>query len=163
MMWLIWLFPVLCTLHNVDEALTLAQWTEKQSFGLRRGKRTFRVIIVFITLLAFTVTAGYAWWPADVFRYGYFGYVGAMLINAFFPHVAVSVIKQKPMPGLVTAIINAVGCGGIIYWGLSQGHIASLTLIISTVLVGAGLLLIIAISFNVKKIIKRETKTNVGQ
>ena len=144
---LIWLFPVLCTVHNIDEGLTLPSYAEAQEKSILKNKRVFIGLIVFLTILAYAVTGLFAVYKTPFFSYLYFGYVGAMLINAFIPHITGSIMAKRPLPGLVTAIINALVFGYILVLAVILETISLQTLLYSTVIVGGAILCLMFFCF----------------
>ncbi len=66
--------------------------------------RALRFALVVVALLAF-VTAGLAQigGPRSVGAYLHAGYMLAMFLNVFVPHLAVSLARRQLMPGTVTA------------------------------------------------------------
>lgn len=101
-----WLFPVVVTLHNAEEAIWLPGWPKRASRW--QGHVTpgsFRFAVVILTILAFVIT----WLSAGsgkqtVWTYLAFGYMVAMLANAFIPHIAATVALRGYMPGVATAV-----------------------------------------------------------
>ncbi len=65
--WLIWLFPVFCTIHNLDESLTLPNYEKAREKNILPEKRVFIGLIVFLTILAYAVSVLYALNPAHIF------------------------------------------------------------------------------------------------
>ena len=99
-----WLFPVVVTLHNAEEALWLPGWSKRAV--LWRSPVTpgsFRFAAAVLTILAFAVT----WLSArsgkqTVWTYLAFGYMAAVLANVLIPHIALTVALRSYMPGVAT-------------------------------------------------------------
>jgi hypothetical protein len=102
-----WLFPIAVTLHNGEEALWFPDWSRKAArwpAPVELGVFGFAVAV--FTLLAFVVT----WLSVrsgkqTLWTYLFFGYMAAVLANAFIPHIAVSAATRSYMPGVATATL----------------------------------------------------------
>ena len=101
-----WLFPVVIALHNLEEALWLPAWANRTGFWRNPvSPRTFRLVVAVLTALALAVTWLSARSGAQTFwTYLMFGYVVAVLANAVFPHLALSIARRGYMPGTATAV-----------------------------------------------------------
>jgi hypothetical protein len=103
---LMWLFPIVVTLHNAEEAIWLPSWSKRAVFWhtpVTPG--FFRIVVTVLTVLAFAVT----WLSAEsgketVWTYLAFGYMVAVLANVLIPHVALTVALRSYMPGVATAV-----------------------------------------------------------
>ncbi|MGJ5818592.1 HXXEE domain-containing protein [Paludibaculum fermentans] len=101
-----WLFPVVIILHNVEEAIWLPGWARRSGFWctpVSTGVFCFAVAV--LTVLALAVT----WLSArsggqTLWTYLTFGYMVAMLANAVYPHVVISIAARSYMPGTATAV-----------------------------------------------------------
>ena len=101
-----WLFPVVITLHNLEEALWLPGWANRTGFWRTpTSPRTFRFVLAVLTALVLAVTWLSAKSGAQTFwTYLMFGCVVATLANAVFPHLALSISRRSYMPGTATAV-----------------------------------------------------------
>ncbi len=72
-----------------------------------------------------------------------------MLVNAFVPHITASILAKKPVPGLMTAIVNVLVFGFILIWAILHQIISLRTLFYSTLTVGGAILLIMLFSFRI--------------
>jgi hypothetical protein len=101
-----WLFPVVITLHNLEEALWLPGWANRTGFWRTPvSPGFFRLVVAVLTALALAVT----WLSARsgaqaIWTYLMFGCVVATLANAVYPHLALSISTRSYMPGTATAI-----------------------------------------------------------
>lgn len=102
-----WLFPVVITLHNLEEAIWLPAWSNHAGKWHRPvSPSAFRFAAAVFAALAFIVT----FWSARAGResvgaYLITGYALAMLINVLVPHLLATVAMRRYMPGLGTAIV----------------------------------------------------------
>lgn len=101
------IFSVAITLHNIEEALWLPEW----SFHAKRyhkpvNKREFHFAILCVTIFAYITSFLFLLYgDIALIRYIFFGFVGAMIINAIFPHLVATVIMKKYAPGLLTGLL----------------------------------------------------------
>ncbi|WP_044642522.1 HXXEE domain-containing protein [Risungbinella massiliensis] len=102
-----WLFPVIVTLHNLEEAIWLPGWSKKAGkWHVKVGKREFQFAVVVLTVLAYGLT--YLSWstgPESIWTYLNCGYMLAMLLNVFFPHLLATMVLRQYAPGVVTGIL----------------------------------------------------------
>lgn len=146
-LWTIWLFPLAVSLHNLEEGLGFSRYAVRFKAWQHVGVRAFRFALVVLAVLAF-VTALLAQFggPRSVGAYLHVGYMLAMLLNVFVPHLAASLARVSPargrlMPGTVTALllILPVTLTGIIT-GLRSGWLEPLPFALYGVGVIAALL-----------------------
>ena len=103
---LLWLFPIVVTLHNAEEAIWLPGWSKRAVLWhspVTPG--SFRFAVAVLTVVAFAVT----WMSAEsgkqtVWTYLAFGYMAAALANVLLPHLALTVALRSYMPGVATAV-----------------------------------------------------------
>lgn len=101
---LAWLFPVVTTLHNLEEALFLPRWSQQPgALHVPVGTIEFGVAVLLLTVAAWAVTA------LAVTRGGRWsrlcsGYQGAMLLNVVAPHLVMAMRAGGYVPGIVTAL-----------------------------------------------------------
>jgi hypothetical protein len=103
---LLWLFPIVVTLHNAEEAIWLPGWSKRAVLWhspVTPG--SFRFAVAVLTVVAFAVT----WMSAEsgkqtVWTYLAFGYMTAMFANVLIPHIALTVALRSYMPGVATAM-----------------------------------------------------------
>jgi hypothetical protein len=124
---LIWLFPIVVTLHNAEEAIWFSAWAKRTNrWHARFTPLTIRFAAVVLTVLAFVVTdlsAGSG--KQTIWTYLTFGYGVAMLANALIPHIAVSVATRSYMPGLATAaLLNLPVLSLLVVLALRYGYVS---------------------------------------
>jgi len=102
-----WLFPFVIILHNLEEALWLPGWANRTGFWRTPvSPRVFRFFVAALTALPLAVT-----WlsaksgPQTLWTYLMFGYMAAVLANAVYPHLALSISRRSYMPGTATAVV----------------------------------------------------------
>ncbi|MFP5235094.1 MAG: HXXEE domain-containing protein [Acidobacteriota bacterium] len=140
------LFPVLVGLRNVEEAILLPRWTQRSGPWLRGATPgALRFALAAFTALAVVVTVLSALRGARTFWAEVtFGYMIAMLINAVFPHISVSVAERSLMPGVITAAtLNLPILPLLAVLAIQQGYVAAHDGVVYSVATGLLLLLMI--------------------
>ena len=102
-----WAFPVMATLHNLEEAIWLPSWVAKHSDELpwQINANHFRLGLAAVTVAAYVVT-----WLSlrggrrSVWMNLFISYTFVMLLNVFVPHVPASLLFRGYTPGVVTAV-----------------------------------------------------------
>jgi len=106
---LLWLFPVAVTLHNAEEAIWMPGWQLRHAAQMPLNPPRpdeIRVVLLLLTLAAFALTSlSTRKGPESVWTYLTFGYVIAMLINVFVPHLPAAILFRGYAPGVVTAVL----------------------------------------------------------
>jgi len=103
---LLWLFPIVVTLHNAEEAIWFPDWTKRAGrWHAPVAPGVFRFAVAVFTVLAFGVT----WLSAisgkqTVWTYLAFGCMAVTLANVLIPHLALTVALRSYMPGVATAV-----------------------------------------------------------
>jgi len=102
-----WLFPMVVTAHNLEEAIWLpgfvAAHRTELPWTVEPGE--FRFAVTVLTLAAWVIT--YLSWRTGrerIWTYLLFGYAVAMLVNVFIPHVIAAILFRGYAPGLATAL-----------------------------------------------------------
>jgi len=104
---LLWFFPVAISLHNLEEAIWLPEWSRRAgSRHVSVAPRVFRFAVTVFTALAFALAwLSFRSGKQSIWTYLAFGYMVAMLVNVLLPHVAATVALHRYMPGLATALV----------------------------------------------------------
>jgi len=151
------LFLFAFTIHNLEEGiwLTRQQSSEKSKVKMHKTvtQDEFLFGLFWVTSLAYLITALYIIYPeVELFKFAYFGFVGAMILNILFPHLISTLIERYYSPGLFTGIVVIIPVNSLIVkTAIELGTITIPQFIISTLTVGVLLLLSIPISFKVGK------------
>lgn len=101
-----WLFPIVVTLHNAEEAIWLPGWSRRAVLWRRPvSPGSFRFAVLVLTIVVFAIT----WLSAisgkqTVWTYLAFGCMAVTLANVLIPHVALTVALRSYMPGVATAV-----------------------------------------------------------
>jgi hypothetical protein len=122
-----WLFPVVVTLHNAEEALWLPGWSKRAVLWHNPvTPGVFRFAVAILTALAFAVT----WLSAEsgkqtVWTYLAFGCMVATLANVLIPHIALTVGLRSYMPGVATAVtLNLPVLSLLVVLALKEGYVS---------------------------------------
>ncbi len=148
--YLLLFFPLAITLHNIEEALWLPQWSRHASkYHKPVEKNEFHFALIIITALAYLVTFFRVILPDVVFiSWVFYGFLGVMIINAIFPHLMATIALKKYAPGLFTGLFLIIPINStLIYRAVDIGFITISGVIIATAAVGILLILIIPLLF----------------
>lgn len=153
---LLWLFPIVVTLHNTEEAIWLPGWSKRAVLWhspVTPG--SFRIAAAVLTVLAFAVT----WLSAisgkqTVWTYLAFGYMAAVLANVLIPHLALTVALRSYMPGVATAVaLNLPVLSLLVVLAIREGYVSGWKAAAYSVGVAGILLASIQILFKIGKIL----------
>jgi len=151
------LFLLAFTIHNLEEGIWLTRQQSSEKSKVKMHKKVtqdeFLFGLFWVTSLAYLITALYIFYPeVGLFKFAYFGFVGAMILNILFPHLISTLIERYYSPGLFTGIVVIIPVNSLIVkTAIELGTITISQFIISTLTVGVLLLLSIPISFKVGK------------
>lgn len=107
------LFLLGFSLHNIEEALWLPQWSGfAKKYHRIVGVNEFRFAVIVVTTLGYLVTFQYFIFSYSLLsRYIYLGFIFMMVFNAFFPHLVATVSLKRYAPGTVTGLLLNVPLG----------------------------------------------------
>jgi hypothetical protein len=122
-----WFFTLGVLVHNAEEALLLPAWSTRAGrFYKPVAAPVFRTAVIILSALFVGVTATASLSQSTgVAAYLMAGYVLAMVINVFAPHVLATVVTRRYMPGTATALLFNLPLG-VLYLAraLAEGRIA---------------------------------------
>jgi hypothetical protein len=124
---LLWLFPIVVTLHNAEEAIWFPDWTKRAGrWHAPVAPGVFRFTVLVLTILVFSVTGLSAMsGKQTVWTYLTFGCMVTVLVNVLIPHVAVSVVTRRYMPGVATAVaLNLPVVSLLVVLALKEGYVS---------------------------------------
>jgi len=138
------LFPAALTIHNTEEALLLPAWSHQTGkFPRSVTPGAFRFAVTVITLLAWGVTLEYMMHPElPIYRFCYTGFMGCMIVNTIFPHMAATIVTKSYCPGSLTGLFVLTPVCIFLLSGLLKEEIISFRYITMTT-PGTGLVLLI--------------------
>lgn len=121
-----WLFSLFVTIHNIEEAIWLPDWSKKSGIWHPVfGDGAFRFAVGFISILAFvlayfSMTGG----KGSLGTYLISLYALIMLINVLLPHLLATIFMKTYAPGTATAILlNFPISSLLLYVGFKEGYI----------------------------------------
>lgn len=105
---LLWLVPIFLTVHNLEEAPFMENWSRRlpMKLPLAITTRQFVIAVTFITLAGFVLTYLGVEYLAN--QTGYLivlGMQAILLFNAFVPHIATTIRFRMYSPGVITAVL----------------------------------------------------------
>lgn len=104
----LWLVPIFFTLHNLEEAPFMENWSKRLPLKIhpKVTTRQFVIAVTFLTLAGFLVT--YIALEYLQNTTGYLMVLGIqtiLLFNAFIPHIASTLRFRMYSPGVITAVV----------------------------------------------------------
>lgn len=149
----LWIFfPLAITLHNMEEAIWLPKWSENaKQFHKPVEANVFYFAVIFVTLLAYLSTFLAIAFPSSwVWKNIFHGFLGAMILNIFFPHLVSTIILRKYSPGLATGLFLLIPVNSIIlYQSVMFGNIKLPDLALSILVVSIVLLSLLPLFFKI--------------
>jgi len=149
----LWLFfPLVITLHNLEEAVWLPRWSRRAGKLYRPVESDeFYFAALFVTILAYVVTFMAVEFPSSRILSGVFhGFLGAMILNTFVPHLTLTILLRKYSPGLLTGLFLKVPVNSmILYQSIAAGVIIRSYLLIFPLFVSIALLSLLPLLFNI--------------
>ncbi len=127
---LAWFFVAAITLHNLEEAIWLPQWSRSAGrWHVPVDPFVFRFAVAVLTLAAFAVAAfAMANGKQSTGAYLLAGYALAMLLNVVFPHLIATLATRRYAPGTATALLlNAPVCTLLLLVALEQEYVVAAT------------------------------------
>jgi hypothetical protein len=102
-----WLFTLGVLAHNAEEAWQLPAWSAQAGkWYAPVSAPVFRFAVGVLSGCFVLIAATASFSPAgSIGAYLMAGYVLAMLLNVFMPHVLASVVMRRYMPGTATALL----------------------------------------------------------
>jgi hypothetical protein len=105
---LLWLVPLFFAIHNVEETPFMAKWTEKLDSPIhpKVTTRQFAIAVTLLTLGSIVITYFGTRNPDSFLGPIFVLAIQAILfVNAFVPHIVMTVKMKMYSPGLVTAVL----------------------------------------------------------
>jgi hypothetical protein len=150
-------FLIAVTLHNLEEAVWLPDWSQQAGRWHRPiGKTPFRFAVLALTLLAYLFAyLGVMGGKQSVGNYLLGGYAFVMLVNVFFPHLLAAIWLGRYVPGLATGLLfNLPVCSALLFFVIANGYVSPWPLAITGGLFIIGLLILIRLLFKIGERIK---------
>lgn len=132
------------TLHNIEEAIWLPEWSKyakKFHQPVERNQFVFAVIVISIIGYLLTIIEILDNNSGSIWSYVYLGFVGMMGLNAIMPHLVATILLKKYAPGLITAFLLNLPISIIIITRYVNAGINVYFVILAIVIVSAVVLL----------------------
>jgi len=156
-----WIFVAGVLVHNTEEAVLLPSWSKTAGRWHRQVSATefrFAVLVLSIVLIIFSVAASLSE-PRSFAAYLMAGYVLAMTVNVFMPHILATLFTRSYMPGTATAVLLNLPLGTFyMYRSLSTRQIEPVTFAWS----GPVMVMVILTSIPCLFFLGRKTITSQG-
>ena len=136
----LWIFfPIAITLHNIEEAIWLPKWSQHaKRFHKPVEPNEFHFAVLCVTILAYLSTFLVLAFPSVwLWRQIYFGFLGAMILNTFVPHLLATILLRRYAPGLLTGLFLLIPINSmLIAQGIASGAVTWFELALSTTCAG---------------------------
>lgn len=154
-------FPIVITLHNLEEAVWLPKWSNHaKRFHKPVEANVFYFAVIFVTILAYlstflAIAFPSSWLWKDIFH----GFLGAMILNTIVPHLASTIILRRYSPGLVTGLFLLIPINSIIlYQSVTLGQIKLPELMFSILAVSIVLLSLLPLFFKIGEYLVKQVE-----
>lgn len=144
------LFILGFSLHNIEEALWLPNWSKNaKGFHKEVNKDEFRFAVIVITAVGYLVTFQYYLFSevSIVSKNIFLGFVTMMVLNTLFPHLIATVVLKRYAPGLITGLFLNLPIGLFIIINKVDFKLEFQLLIIATLSITVIILFIIKFLF----------------
>jgi Protein of unknown function with HXXEE motif len=102
------LFLLGFSLHNIEEALWLPQWSKHaRKYHKEVSKNEFTFAVIIVTTIGYLITFQYFIFASSssFSKYVYLGFILMMVANVIFPHLIATIILKKYAPGTITGML----------------------------------------------------------
>jgi hypothetical protein len=96
------------SLHNIEEALWLPQWSKyAKKYHKVVSENEFRFAVIITTAVGYLITFQYFIFSSKftVSKYIFLGFILMMVINVLFPHLISTILLKKYAPGTITGVL----------------------------------------------------------
>lgn len=154
---LIWLLAIAETIHNLEEAIWLPEWSQTVSMGIWQspvGTFEFRFAVVLLTVLLYVLIYVFAR-HENKFLDALMGGVLLMVIfNVFMPHLIASIFTSDLVPGVVSGmLLNVPVCLYLLWRGLNEGIYKTRTVLLCGLALAAIALPLLQVLFILGRLI----------
>ncbi len=148
------LFLLGFSLHNLEEALWLPQWSKHaRKYHKEVSKNEFTFAVISVTAVGYLLTFQYFIFApsSSSSRYIYLGFILMMVGNVIFPHLIATLVLKKYAPGTITGVMLNAPLGIYILIKCINGTDELIFVIISGVILAMLFLLLIKLLFKTGK------------
>lgn len=154
-------FPLAITLHNLEEALWLPKWSKyAKQFHAPIEANEFHFAVIIVTILAYLSSFLALAFPSmPLWKYTFHGFLGAMILNTFIPHLVSTIILRRYSPGLATGLLLLVPINSLIlYQSVMSGSVTLPNLILSVFAVATILLSLLPLLFRIGRMVAKQVE-----
>jgi hypothetical protein len=148
------LFLLGFSLHNIEEALWLPQWSKyARKYQKEVSKNEFTFAVIIVTAIGYLLTFQYFIFASSsaLSKYIYLGFILMMVANVIFPHLIATLVLKKYAPGTITGMLLNAPIGIYILINGINGTDELIFVIISGVILVIIFLLLINHLFRIGK------------
>ncbi|MCB1322723.1 MAG: HXXEE domain-containing protein [Leptospiraceae bacterium] len=142
----VYALPLVFILHNLEELIGMASWTERIPAAIHPHVTTlqFAIAITLFSLLGLVTVFGSPRLINSVWHERILiAFAGMLWLNVFLPHVLATIVFQMYAPGVFTAVLLNLPLTSFILWSMYRNGRHSVMslflLIVSGGVIGAGL------------------------
>lgn len=132
---LIWLFAITETIHNLEEAIWLPEWSQTVSIGIWQspvGTFEFRFAVALLTVLFYVLIYFFSKYESRYLNALMGGVLLMVIFNVFIPHLIATIITFDLVPGVISGLLlNVPVCLYLLWRGLNEGIYETRTLLLS--------------------------------
>jgi hypothetical protein len=148
------LFLLGFTLHNIEEALWLPQWSKHaRKYHKEVSKNEFRFAVIIVTAIGYLLTFQYFIFAPSfaLSKYIYLGFLLMMVGNVIFPHLIATLVLKKYAPGTITGILLNAPIGIYILQRAIKKADELVFVIVCAIIIAVIFILLINLLFNLGK------------
>ena len=152
---IVWFLAVTITIHNMEEAIWLPDWSPSAAGWLPRvGAFEFRFAVTVLTLIFYGIIYYFSVKDTKLSAYLMYGLIAGMLFNVFIPHTIATISWGVNAPGAVTGILlNLPVTLYLLHRGMKEGWFDLKLFIGAGMTFGLGTLLLILVLFRIGRVI----------
>ena len=153
---IIWIIAVTETIHNLEEALWLPDWSKTAgAWHSPVGEFEFRFAVALVTLIFYLAIYYFTKNDNKFSKYLISGVLIVILLNVFVPHLAATFILGKYAPGVAAGVIlNIPAASYLLRRGLKEGFFEYKNLIPGGAGFAAVMLLLLPVFFVMGRFIR---------
>lgn len=148
------LFLLGFSLHNIEEALWLPQWSQNATrFHKPVSNNEFHFAVIMVTAIGYLFTFQYFVFGSTyaIAKFAYLGFILMMVFNTFFPHILSTIYLKKYAPGTLTALLLNFPIGSYLIFKEIHSLEYLQFLLISTAVISIAILILINFLFKIGK------------
>ncbi|MBL0265058.1 MAG: HXXEE domain-containing protein [Leptospiraceae bacterium] len=147
------LFLLGFSLHNIEEALWLPQWSQNILAFINQCQIMNFFAVIMVTAIGYLFTFQYFVFGSTyaIAKFAYLGFILMMVFNTFFPHILSTIYLKKYAPGTLTALLLNFPIGSYLIFKEIHSLEDLQFLLISTAVISIAILILINFLFKIGK------------